>query len=197
MKRATFIENSVQIRERFSFAHPTHILKAIQTECCDFYGSRLWDLFGNSAAQVYRSWNTCVKLVWGLPRKTHTVFVKPLSCNMPSVRIQILGRYLKFFESLLRSPSKEVAVVSRIVGRDAKTVTGLNILNIRLETEETQYSKTFKVKKKIFENYFNSEIEDEWKVNLLFKYMRLCEEMRFKSEDTSYIDSLIDSLCSN
>ena len=138
--RALFIENTVQIREKFSFAHPAQILKAIRYNCCDFYGSMLWDLFGKSAMQVYKSWNTCVKLVWRLPRNTHTVFVKPLSCDIPSVRTQILGRYMKFFGSLLMSSSKEVAVISRIVGRDARTVTGLNLLNIRLETGENLWN---------------------------------------------------------
>ena len=91
------------------------------------------------------------------------------------------------------SSSKEVAVTSRIVGRDARTVTGLNLLNIRLETGETHFSKSFKVKKKIYNMYFNSPTEDEWRVNLLFKYIRLDEKIPVRGD---YIDVLIDFLCS-
>ena len=36
------------------------------------------------------------------------------------IRQQILSRYPKFFRSLLSSPSHEVAVVARIVSKDAK-----------------------------------------------------------------------------
>ena len=36
----------------------------------------LWDLYGEMSGQVYRSWNTCVKLVWDLPRSTHNYLME-------------------------------------------------------------------------------------------------------------------------
>ena len=42
---------------------------------------------------------------------------------------------MKFYQSLVSSPSREVSVVARIVGRDASSNTGLNLLNIFLETK--------------------------------------------------------------
>ena len=197
IKRASFIENSVQLRETFKFAYPAQVLKAIQINCCDFYGSMLWNLFDKNSQQLYNSWNTCVKLVWEIPRNTHTLFVKPLACSLPSIRVQILGRYTKFYNSLLTSKSKEVAVVSRLVGRNAQTVTGLNLLNIRKETNQTQYSNARQVRKALYDMYFDTQSDDEWKTVLLFKYLRLRNELRSKMEETSYIDDLINSLCSS
>ena len=134
-KRGKFNENSLAIRETFKFAQPGEVLKAIQTYCSDFYGSMLWNLYGEEAGKYFRCWNTCTKLVWDLPRQTHTYFVDNLlSCDHPSIRSQVLGRYVKFVRSLLSSPSKEVAVVAREAGMDASSRIGLNILNIRLET---------------------------------------------------------------
>ena len=115
-KRAIFIDNSLSIRETFKFANEEQVLKAVQTYCCDFYGSMLWNLYGEQAGQFYRCWNTCTKLCWELPRSTHTYFVDNiLSCGFSSIRQQVINRYGKFFRFLLASPSKEVAVISRIV----------------------------------------------------------------------------------
>ena len=37
MKRAQFIENSTEIREMFSFAHPSQVLRSVQMYSCQFY----------------------------------------------------------------------------------------------------------------------------------------------------------------
>ena len=72
MKRGEFIENSVQIRETFYFANPEEKLSAIQVYASHWYGAMLWDLYGERVGQLCRSWSTCVKLAWDLPRSTHT-----------------------------------------------------------------------------------------------------------------------------
>ena len=54
------------MRDLFSFALPLQVLGAVTVYSCHFYGSMLWDLFGENAGKVYRSWNTCMKLI-GVP----------------------------------------------------------------------------------------------------------------------------------
>ena len=46
VKRAIFINNSVEIREAFSFASPVEILSAIKTYSASIYGCMLWNLDG-------------------------------------------------------------------------------------------------------------------------------------------------------
>ena len=41
IKRAKFIDRSVDIRDQLSFTNPDQILKAIEVYCCDRYGSIL------------------------------------------------------------------------------------------------------------------------------------------------------------
>ena len=135
MKRARYIDNSLQIRETFSFAEPREILKSINVYCGDYYGSSLWNLYGNKAEQLFRCWNTNVKLCWDLPRNTHTVFVYDfLSCNLQSIRTQCMSRYINFYKSVLNNPSREVQLMARLVRGNVSTNTGLNLINIRLET---------------------------------------------------------------
>ena len=95
IKRVEFIENSTNIRDCFNFAHPMQVLQAVTTYSTHFYGAMLWNHYGGEANKVYRTWNTVVKLVWGLPRATHTFFVKHLSCGLLSTRERLLCQYKK------------------------------------------------------------------------------------------------------
>ena len=52
MKRASFIQNSTDMQDFLSFALLGQILGVIQTYNCHFYGSLLWDLYGNMSNQV-------------------------------------------------------------------------------------------------------------------------------------------------
>ena len=108
VKRASFIESTLEIRGMFSFAQPEQIVRAVHTYAGHFYGSMLWNLYGNGANKVFRAYNTCIKLIWDVPRSTHNFFVENgLSASMPHVRQQTLCQYLNFFKKLLHSHSPE------------------------------------------------------------------------------------------
>ena len=110
--RAKFIDKSVDVRQEFYFATPDMTLKMVQVLCCDGYGSMLWNLQSDSASSYFKSWNTCVKLVYGVPRNTFTYLVEGfLAKDQPSLRNQILSRYPGFYKKLQMSPSKEVRMM--------------------------------------------------------------------------------------
>ena len=83
-KRGQFIGTSTDIRETFSFAHPDQVLNAVNIYVSHFYGAMLWDFTSDICGQFYRSWNTCVKLAWDIPRSTHTYLVF-LICGIPAI----------------------------------------------------------------------------------------------------------------
>ena len=39
------------------------------------YGSNLWDLFCVNTVKLYTSWNTAIRILFGLPRKTQRYFI--------------------------------------------------------------------------------------------------------------------------
>ena len=157
----------------------------------------LWDLYGDEAAKFYRCWNTLCKLCWDLPRSTPVYFVDNLlSCGFPSIRKQIVVRYVKFFRSLLKSPCKEVAVLARVVGQDASSVTGRNLLNIHQETRLRPTSSPISKFHEILSMPTDVPPGSKWKIPLLEKHVQIRKSQQLTCEDTSYIDSLIDSLCS-
>ena len=98
-KRAAFIDKSSDIRDMFNFADPPQVLTAVSVYAVHFYGSMLWNLFGDAAGQVYRAWNTCVKLAWDIPRWSHNYFVDNLlSKNENSVRKKLLCQFVNYFQ---------------------------------------------------------------------------------------------------
>ena len=88
----------------------------------------LWDLRGEKASQVYKSWDTAVKLALGCPRWTRIFLLQEvLTCGDTSARTDILSRYGKFVKGLKSSASEEVRILFNLVSRDLQSTTGRNL----------------------------------------------------------------------
>ena len=171
IKRARFINDSVE----------SH-----------WYGSMLWDLYGVKANQVYKAWNTCVKLTWNVPRATHTFIVdNVLAPQFYSVRQQLLGRYVNFTRKLRCSQSPEVCMVFNMVARCARSTTDKNLLNIERELNlDPWITPSWRVKECVKRvEVPNSE---GWRVHFLRKLLSARSEM---ISETEALSLLIESLC--
>ena len=195
--RASFINRSVDTRQKFSFASPDLILKMVQILCCDGYGNMLWDLKSNSAESYFKSWNTCVKLVHEVPRSTFTYLVEGfLAKDQTSLRNQTLSRYPGFFRNLLSSPSKEIRMLVRIIQDDPRSTTCQNLRYLRkltnLESAETYSS--WRIRKELPEKSV-PEVES-WRLGLLAELMRVRQNKYLEVEDSKRVTAMIESLCS-
>ena len=195
VKRAMFIQKSTEIREMFSFANPAQVLQAVRVYAAHFHGSMLWNLYGNGANQVFRSWNTCVKLAWGVPRWTHNYFVEHiLSAGIPHIRQQVLCQYLGFFKKLISSDSEEIRLVANIAGRDANSVMGTNLRKIEEEFGIDPWRANSGQLHQIYE-FYPVPAGDEWRLQLLSKLLDQRRVMAVCEERTKVISELIDSIC--
>ena len=196
-KRSAFIDKSTDIREMFYFAHPDQVLSAVNVHAGHFYGSMLWDLTGEAANQVFRTWNTCVKLTWDIPRWSHNYLVDNLLAgNLPSTRKKLMCQYVNFFQKLLVSPLREVRVVARIVGRDNRSVTGINLMALKQEFNLDPWVRSAVCFKSGYVGYIVPEV-DRWRLPLLRKMLNQRSEMVVCEEEVDTITDLIDSLCSS
>ena len=82
-----------------------------------------------------------------------------------------------------------------MVGKNAKSVTGKNLVNIRLETKLNVFSAPLQKIKDVI-SLKTPPAPEQWKIYLLDKYIKSRKDLRTKCEDTHYLDNLIDSLCS-
>ena len=197
MKRGSFITSSTDIRTMFNFAMPAQVLNAVNVYSAHFYGSMLWDLYGEMAGQVYRSWNTCVKLVWNLPRSTHNYFVENLLAEqLPSVRCNILAQYFSFLQRLRKSVSVEIRLMSNIAASDIRSVTGRNCHNLVQEFNLDPWSSSPAAMRAKYSHYEVPDA-DSWRLPLLTTLIQQRYELNACDEDTDIVDGLIESLCSS
>ena len=198
-KRADFIARSTEVRECFGFAFPNQVLQAVKTYCCGLYGAMLWPLFSDKATEVFNSWNTCVKLAWGLPRSTHRYFVDNLlSGGLPSMKNSTISCFLKFHESLIKSPSLELRVLSNIVTSDQRSTTGANMHGVRkmCDKDPLETISLAEIKKMLLESRTTVPNEDKWRIPCLVKFLEERYLMQSRHQDHSELDEIIDSLCS-
>ena len=195
--RASFIDRSVDVRQQFSFAAPDLTLQMIQVLCCDGYGSMLWKLQSDSAESYFKSWNTCVKLVHGVPRSTFTYLVEGyLAKDRTSLRNQILGRYPGFFRKLQSSPSKEVRMLVNMIADDPRSTTCQNLRYLRRLTnlDNPEQFGSWRVRKELPQKSVPES--ERWRLGLLAKLMTMKQNMYMEVQDSKRITAMLDSLCS-
>ena len=185
--RASFIDRSVDVRQQFSFAAPDLTLQMIQVLCCDGYGSMLWKLQSDSAESYFKSWNTCVKLVHGVPRSTFTYLVKGY-----------LGRYPGVFRKLQSSPSKEVRMLVNMIADDPRSTTCQNLRYLRRMTnlDNPEQFGSWRVRKELPQKFVPES--GRCRLGLLAKLMTMKQNkyMYMEVQDSKRITAMLDSLCS-
>ena len=195
IKRARFIDKSVEIREQLSFAYPEQVMKALQVFCCDAYGSMLWELNSDSAEQFFKSWNTSIKLIHDVPRSTFTYLVEGyFAKGFASLRNQVISRYSNFFQKLLTSPSREIKLLANIVSRDPNSVTAKNIKYIKELTDLSVWDfSSWRIKEELPVKTVPEG--EEWRLGLLRKLMDLRRCKNVCVEDSKKISAMLESLC--
>ena len=198
MKKFKFIENTTEVRETFSFAHPVEIIHAMKVYCCDHYGSVLWNLNGKMANQVFRVWDTAVKLAWGILRQAHSYFLDSLSGWVISARSDVLSRYAGFISKLKCSASSEVTILANIMSRDLRLNTGRNVRLVEMESGLDLLSTSkFQIRQKLRETKRIIPETSAWRVPYLSKLLEQKQEHYYAGESSDQITCLIDSLCIN
>ena len=85
-------------------------------------------LSGDMCGQFCRTWNTSVKLIYNVPRSTHTYIVENfLAKNYLPVKTELMARSVNFLSSLSKSPSNEVQMLVKVVLKDKRTITSKNL----------------------------------------------------------------------
>ena len=200
--RARFIDQTVEVRQSFSFASPAEVVRALQVYCTSFYGSMLWDLQSDGAKQLFNSWTTGIKLTWDCPRATRTYLVQQvLACGSTSAKVEIMARYCKFFRSLRSSPSTEVATLANLLGRDIRSSTGGNLRLIAVLSGKDPWVDSPGTMRAALEKSETVDVSavDKWRVGYLGTLLEQRMEWHYKGveDEEKEVQKLIDSLCVN
>ena len=200
--RARYIDQTVEVRQSFSFASPVEVIRALEVYTTSYYGAMLWDLQGEGASQFYNSWTTAIKLAWSCPRATRTYLVQQvLSCGSTSARTEILARYSKFFCCLRKSPSMEVMTMVNRLSRDVRSSTGRNIRLVSEESRRNPWEDTVgRIRAGLREaEGVHVDERDKWRVGYLGVLLEHRQAWHYKGAEAQEEDlqELIDSLYIN
>ena len=198
MKRAAFLSSCNDIRSLFSFAMPSQVLNAVDIYSAHFYGSMLWDLYSEEVGKIYRSWNTLVKLIWGLPRSTHNYFVENIlsNGNIKSARCKILSQYVGFVKRLRNSVSCEVRLLCQVAAADVRSTLAKNCSQLEDEFQIDPWVESARTLKHKYV-YYRTPEADKWRLSLLESLLRERYQLDVMGERLDIINGLIDSLCSS
>ena len=78
-KRARYISRNNELCQEFYFAHPETLFNINEIYNSHFTGSSLWNLFGDEARKLEKTWNVSFRIMFGLPRESHQYFVEAVS----------------------------------------------------------------------------------------------------------------------
>ena len=183
----------------FHWAAPADVLQALKTYCSAYYGSMLWDLSGDKAAQVFSAWDTAVKLTWSCPRWTRTFLLQQvLSPDFLSARSDILGRYGNFARGLRASVSKEVRVLFNFVARDLRSTTAKNLKFVRIKSGlDPMTTGSYKLKEALQKGELcEVQAQDLWRIEYTRSLLTQLHDAKQQVQDdnVTYLQGLLDSL---
>ena len=114
------------------------------------------------------------------------------------IRHKVISRYVKFFQSLIRSKSKEVRLIAELAAKDKSSTTGKNLAKMRQETGLNPWvTSPFEVRLKLHKADVKVQVSDEWRLPYLQKLLGQRHELELELLDTKEIDKFINIICSN
>ena len=163
-KRAQYIAKNNELMQEFHYAHPYTKIMINNIFNTHFYGATLWDLFSSSFVRLEKTWNISQRLMLSFPRETHRYLIEPLS-GRQHIIFSIRKRFLKFANCIAHSHKKVLRSVFKSVQLDCRSVTGRNLRNIMLSTNQDVYNDPINVR---FNSPYNEITPGElWRISLL------------------------------
>ena len=188
-KRAVYINKVNELTQEFHYAHPTTKVRINNIFNSYFYGSCLWNLFGNEAIRLEKTWNVSHRIMLGLPRESDRYFIEPLS-STKHIRFALMERYIKFAKSMEMSEKMILRKAFRSVKRDCRSTTGENLRNIMKLTKKTDVDD---IKIGSTNGLVYNEIPegDEWKVKFAAELIQIKSNRHGIDFSTAELDEIL------
>lgn len=165
-KRGAYIERNCELLQEFPYAHPEVKCQINRIYNSSFSGSVLYDLTSTSVNQLVNSWSVSVRHMWGLPFQSHRYLIEELGGQ--HAESMMIIRYVKFIQSLTKSPKLCVQFLLQKVLKNVETVTGKNVAYINRKTgyRFDILSVTPNLLKRSLK-FCEMKTEDKWRINMI------------------------------
>ena len=157
-----YINKVNELSQEFYYAHPLTKIRINNIFNSYFYGSAVWDLFGDEAMRLEKTWNVSQRIMLGLPRNAHRYFLEPLS-ETAHIKFSLSKRYMRFIESIETSPKSTLKGVLSAIKYECRSTTGKNLREIMKMTGKSSVDD---IRTEDFNglNYIEIPDGDAWKV---------------------------------
>ena len=165
IKRAEFINKSMELSQEFYFASSRTKFRINGIYNSHFYGSPIWNMFGKSCKSLLASYNRFVRLTFELPLTTHRNLIEPIT-ESRHLYITLLSRFLGFVKRVKCSNKVIPRLLLAHIQHDVRSITGYNLRKIMIESGKDDIRKLSKNDlSKV--DYVKLPDEDSWKRNIL------------------------------
>ena len=173
IKRAAYIQRNSEIIQEFNFSYPETKIHLNRIYNMSFTGSPLWDLFGDSAVSLEKSYNISVRHMYNLPRETHRYIIEPITEKM-HLKLVLIKRFLQFREQVFRCPKAIIRNLYNIFQYDASSLTGSNLRKIMLMCEKNSIKnvEVLDIEKLV---YFECPEKEVWRISLINELIKIRE----------------------
>ena len=195
-KRFSFIGKIHSLSQEFFFIEPSVRMKLHQIYTESFYGSSLWNLFGNNCDRIYKAYNISVRQTFQIPRDTHRYLIETISqCIHP--KVFLCSRLVKFVDTMNNCHKISIRILSKLYESDLRNILGKNLSSIsQLCDVPQEILSPYLVKSSM--KYFPTPEFEEWRGEVIHELLEARKNsMDIRGFDNNEISEMLQYLCSN
>ena len=114
------------LNQEFYFVSSDVLVRLYEVYSASFYGSNLWNLFGDDCQRLYRSWNIAIRIACKVPRTTHCYLIEEMSHCLHPVTM-LCSRFVKFHQTNMKCRKPVIKLLVNLYRDDLRTVYGRNL----------------------------------------------------------------------
>ena len=184
-KRGIFISTNYSLNQKFDFCTPEIRVRMLRLYNMHFTNCRLWSFGSEAFDKLCRSYNKNLRIVCGLPFNSHNWIIEELSGGKHA-RQQMMGRFVKFVDSLHKHTSPSVSTLLSKLQSDKRSLVGSNLRVIHLETGIPVMPGITKPHEISDHRVYKFDEKESWKLQLLTSLLEIRDQrwqILFDEED--------------
>ena len=203
IKRATFINDSMNLNNQFSWIKPEEQVRLMYLYNSHFSGSSTWSFVSVPFQQLVNSWNVNIKVLYDLPYGSHNYLVEELTGGRHA-RQMIYKRFVRFVSSVANNRRPALVSLMNVVKSSCLSMTGSNLRKILQDTNvriEPGISKG-----NLLNNYrvYKTPTNQEWRIGLLQSLVSLKDQswmLEFDEETEQFgndeLNEMLNNVCTS
>ena len=188
MKKARYVSRNIELNQEFHFSTSETKMTINDVYNSSWYGSVLYNLYGNEAVKLESSYNRSIKIMMDLPFGTHRGLIEPLS-GRRHLRKTLAKRFLVMINQIRSSKKQILKTILFEIERDVRSTTGQNLRALMQESDKSDISE---IQLSDIETlpYFQLADDEEWRTEMLQHLLEERQQGPLDQEDLEWLQYL-------